>query len=122
MVEKVIIQGQEYSIHQKYPSFGIDEIGNPHCLGDDYLNPELISIDKALSKDGKVCYSFTVKHFDSEEGFVFWIDVTQAEDEFIASCIIEIDDTKITTGVTHKNGDEWDNCIENLEWKYLHHD
>ena len=121
-LEKVNIKETEYSIHQAFPSYGIDEIGNPYCLGDDYLDPELISIDKALSKDGKVCYSFTAKHFDEEEGFIFWIDVTQAEDEFIASCLIEIDDNKIPTGVTHKNGDQWDNCIENLQWKYLPHD
>ena len=121
-LEKVNIKDTQYSIHQAFPSYGIDEIGNPHYLGEDYLNPELISIDKALSKDGKVCYSYVVKHFDEEEDFIFWIDVTQAEDEFIASCLIEIDDNKKPTGVTHKNGDEWDNCFENLEWEYMPQD
>lgn len=122
MLEKVFIAGQEYSIHQRFPAYGIDEIGNPHFLGDDYLNPELISIDKKPSDDGQPCYSFTLKHFDREEGFIFWIDVTQAEDEFIASCLIEIDDNKNPTGVTHKNGDQRDNCIDNLEWEYLYQD
>ena len=121
-LEKVSIKGQTYSIHQAFPSYGIDEIGNPYHLGEDYIDPELISIDKTLSKDGQPCYSFTVKHFDEEEGFVFWVDITQAEDEFIASCLIEIEDDKNPTGILHKNGDQWDNCIQNLEWEYQDQD
>lgn len=121
-LEQVIIKGESYSIHQQFPAYGVDNIGNPYFLGDDYLEPELMAIDKALSKDGKVCFSFTVKQFDESEGFVFFVDVLQVEDEFIASCLVEIDDNKNPTGIRHKNGDEWDNTIENLEWKYENYD
>ena len=116
-IEKVLINSETYFIHQEFPAYGIDEIGNPMFLGEDYLKPELLSIDKSLSKEEQVCYTFEVNDFDPD-GFKFCYDVTQSEDYFIAYCSLEIEGTKNPTSLIHKNGDKWDNSPQNLAWDY----
>ncbi len=118
-IEKLNIDNNEYLIHQVFPAYGIDSLGSPYCLGEDYLDVEILTPDRAVVTDkGEIAYSFTAKVFDEEDGFMYYIDVTQTEAEFIAYCSIELDDTKNPSGVLHKNGDQRDNCIENLEWEY----
>lgn len=116
-LETVKIKNDTYRIHQDFPSYGIDAIGNPMFLGDDYLDPELLSFDKNVSQDDQICYTFEVTEKDFD-GFQSCFDITQSEDLFIAFCVLEIEDNKNPTGVIHKNGDKWDNSLDNLAWNY----
>lgn len=117
-LESVVIKGETYQIHQEFPAYGTDLLGNPVYLGEDYHDVELLSYDKAISLNDQICYTFTVNLFDSGDGFSYSMDFTQPEDLFVAYCCLEIEDSKNPTVVSHKNGDQWDNSPENLVWEY----
>ena len=103
-IETVVIGGEKFFIHQTNPSYGVDEIGNPHYLGLDYLAIDLEILPPHVNKEGNIYYSHNSNNY--------------IEDEFIAFCRIELSEDKSPISVIHKNGDKFDNTPENLDFVY----
>lgn len=103
-LETVTINGEQFRVHQYEPEYGMDAIGNPYWLGDDYLASDLTVLTPRARPDGKIYYEDR--------------DIDCDEDMFVAFCTVPIIDGSIPVGVRHINGDKFDNTPENLTWIY----
>ena len=103
-IERVVIGGDTFQIHQQLAEYGIDGIGNPHYLGEDYLADSIEVLRPYVTADGNIYYNHDGTDF--------------AEDMFIAYCSVEIAEDMTPVSVKHKNGDLLDNSPQNLEFVY----
>ena len=111
---------QKFHIHQIYSEYGLDEIGNPYYLGDDYdihqIEPLSYHVWKASDGDrfehGEIFYSFDVWSDGKKK------EVKMSEAEFSAYCLVELKRGEEVEGVRYKNGNKCDVTRGNLEWIY----
>ena len=103
-LETVLIGGELFRIHQTSPQYGIDNIGNPHFLGDDYRDTELEVLRPQFERDGEIYYEHS--------------DLRMPENVFIAYCSVALKKGEKPDGIKHLDGDKFNNDPANLEWIY----
>ena len=103
-LETVSIGGDQYFIHQLHNSYAVDTIGNPHYLGEDYLQECVEVIPPRVNGEGNIYYTHN--------------DMDSLEDEFIAYCRVELKTDSLPIAVCHENGDKFDCTPENLRFVY----